>query len=558
MRGDTMVDVSYSKGSWMADGNVSFGATAAATMADTIAQAATRSLINGTNFGDNVIASLPSALGNLAGRALAGGVKTAFDGKSGGTSSSERARSAARNGSGGTIDTNSFAATGTGNTGTMGQTMGQKMADIMVRIGSDAQVTKSAGQTRRGDEGLTLKTGRRMSDVRARAQVIFGEETTDAVAPQPSLSGSFYSGKSDPNAPIMNYFGLYPDNPAAALETLASTWYFENAKVDGIRKILADDQGIPLLKPGGRDIIIDDIKSHSPDWESFMKSRDMIAAGIPGVSTEYFRQAGLDIVSAMDGRFLTAFTPSSNSIFASTFSMSGQDRNSSAPGSMLYKNWDGNRAAPSLMDLVSVRPKLPREQWAVTKWWGTEVPGTRRYYPSEMEMARPEYAWGTNDIGYLSNERMTKGELLMGGMEILAVIPITRGTKLIKVGDELSNISKLSKVGGAAAKGTVPEIIQLSKARFGHTFTRHGEDATEFLTNRAAGSGIPQGQFLDNQAAARFIQDNLARTRNGAVSLPVPEGFPARVIMPDGSFAAPSTIRLVPSGKGVKSAYPEL
>ena len=102
-------------------------------------------------------------------------------------------------------------------------------------------------------------------------------------------------------------------------------------------------------------------------------------------------------------------------------------------------------------------------------------------------------------------------------------------------------------------KGT----IQLSKARFGHTFTRHGEDATEFLINRARGSGQAQGQFLDNQAAARFIQDNLDKIGNGAVSLPLPKNFPARIINPDGTFSVPSTIRLVPGGKGVKTAFPE-
>ena len=100
----------------------------------------------------------------------------------------------------------------------------------------------------------------------------------------------------------------------------------------------------------------------------------------------------------------------------------------------------------------------------------------------------------------------------------------------------------------------MPEIIQISKARFGHTFTTHGQDATEFLTKRAAGSGMPQGQFLDDQVAARFIQDNLGKLGNGPVSLPVPQGFPARVIMPDGSFVSPNTIRLVPGGKGVKTA----
>ena len=116
--------------------------------------------------------------------------------------------------------------------------------------------------------------------------------------------------------------------------------------------------------------------------------------------------------------------------------------------------------------------------------------------------------------------------------------------------------SKLT-AGSKAVTSVSNSAIVLSKSKFGHTFKRHGEEATEFLRNRAEGSGKAQGQFLDNQAAARFIQDNLEKLNNGAVSLPVPKNFPARIINPDGTFAAPSTIRLVPGGKGVKTAFPE-
>ena len=99
--------------------------------------------------------------------------------------------------------------------------------------------------------------------------------------------------------------------------------------------------------------------------------------------------------------------------------------------------------------------------------------------------------------------------------------------------------------------------IVLSKAVFGHTFERHGQNSTEFLLNRARGAGIPQGQFLDDRAAARFIKENIDKTKSGAVSIAVPKGLMVRVINPDGSFSPASSIRLVPGGKGVKSAYPE-
>ncbi|MHA7831414.1 MAG: fibronectin type III domain-containing protein [Flagellimonas sp.] len=103
----------------------------------------------------------------------------------------------------------------------------------------------------------------------------------------------------------------------------------------------------------------------------------------------------------------------------------------------------------------------------------------------------------------------------------------------------------------------VPRIpIQLTKRTFGHTFTIHGEDMTNFLINRAKGSGLPQGQFLDNQKAAQFILDNIKKTANGAIDIPIPKGFPARVIMPSGKFKTPTHIKLVPGGGGVKTAFP--
>ena len=109
----------------------------------------------------------------------------------------------------------------------------------------------------------------------------------------------------------------------------------------------------------------------------------------------------------------------------------------------------------------------------------------------------------------------------------------------------------------AGSKALSSSKILLSKAKFGHTFSRHGSESTEFLSQRAAATGMPQGQFLDDQVAARFILDNIDQAKNGAISVPVPSGFPERIIHADGSYSTPSTIRLVPGGKGVKTAYPE-
>ncbi len=135
----------------------------------------------------------------------------------------------------------------------------------------------------------------------------------------------------------------------------------------------------------------------------------------------------------------------------------------------------------------------------------------------------------------------------------MAVPFLPAGFGIIKNADSTVDAIRAADKVGDGANGS----MHLSKAVFGHTFTKHGQDATEFLMSRAKGSGKPQGQFLDDQAAARLIQDNLNKLGNGPISIPVPEGFRARIVNPDGSFSFPRSIRLVPGGKGVKTAYPE-
>jgi hypothetical protein len=130
-----------------------------------------------------------------------------------------------------------------------------------------------------------------------------------------------------------------------------------------------------------------------------------------------------------------------------------------------------------------------------------------------------------------------------------------RSESTTAAGVETSTASE-SKIVNANTEPQAQAIL-LSGTRFGHTFDEHEQDATKFLTNRARAMGEPNGQFLDDQAAARFIQDNLDKAKGGAVSLPIPTGFPARVINPDGSFSPARTIRLVPNRNGVKTAYPE-
>ncbi len=136
----------------------------------------------------------------------------------------------------------------------------------------------------------------------------------------------------------------------------------------------------------------------------------------------------------------------------------------------------------------------------------------------------------------------------------LAAIVLTKGKKK----PSASTISKTQNL-IRRLKGVNPraiKLIPLTKSIFGHTFVKHGESSTFFLVNRAMSTGKHQGQFLNNQKAAQFILDNVKKTSHGAVDIPIPNSFPARVITPGGTFKNATHIRLVPGGKGVKTAYP--
>ena len=95
----------------------------------------------------------------------------------------------------------------------------------------------------------------------------------------------------------------------------------------------------------------------------------------------------------------------------------------------------------------------------------------------------------------------------------------------------------------------------MSRKRIGHTFSKHGSHNTKQLLMQAKNSGLMQGQWVDDVAAESFIARNLDKTKNGAVTLELPKGL-GRVVNPDGTFSPATHARLVPSGSGVKTAYP--
>ncbi|MGC1469364.1 MAG: hypothetical protein WA793_08280, partial [Sphingorhabdus sp.] len=194
-----------------ADGSLntpaSFGNMAASTMADTIAQAATRSILKGNSFGDNLIASLPSALGNLAGRALAGGLKGAFDG--GGQSEG-----------------------GSANQLAVEQTEGNRYAELAKLD----PITQGAVQAEMGEEMITV-TGSRPADRG------FGLIAGDQYASSMLAGINRYNLKNriikDLDAQQRAPLALAGDNPPATAE-LSPSGYKDNPLIDGVPTTIAD------------------------------------------------------------------------------------------------------------------------------------------------------------------------------------------------------------------------------------------------------------------------------------------------------------------------------
>jgi len=90
---------------------------------------------------------------------------------------------------------------------------------------------------------------------------------------------------------------------------------------------------------------------------------------------------------------------------------------------------------------------------------------------------------------------------------------------------------------------------------FRHTFLKHGQGAknTQSLKDTAQRKGQPQGQWLDNEAAAKLL--NGFKNIRGPASMKIPEGM-GQVMMPDGSILPTTRATMVPQPFGFVSAYP--
>ena len=121
-----------------------------------------------------------------------------------------------------------------------------------------------------------------------------------------------------------------------------------------------------------------------------------------------------------------------------------------------------------------------------------------------------------------------------------------------------ANIPRAALPDGTNPAATGLNWNSASRPTFGHTFSEHGASrSTESLTDRARGTGNPQGQWLDDQAAANHLRVNYDATP-GAREIAIANGI-GQVIRPDGTVVAATRARVVVGPNGtIRSAFPIL
>ncbi|WP_229685000.1 polymorphic toxin-type HINT domain-containing protein, partial [Deinococcus roseus] len=94
-----------------------------------------------------------------------------------------------------------------------------------------------------------------------------------------------------------------------------------------------------------------------------------------------------------------------------------------------------------------------------------------------------------------------------------------------------------------------------STPQFGHTFSTHGAGTknTKSLIDRARGTGNDQGQWLDNEAASKYL-GGLGEIKE-VITVEIPRGL-GQVIKPNGEIVTATHALIVPSKTGIKTAYP--
>jgi hypothetical protein len=136
--------------------------------------------------------------------------------------------------------------------------------------------------------------------------------------------------------------------------------------------------------------------------------------------------------------------------------------------------------------------------------------------------------------------------------------------KANEASDDLLRLQSQLDQGGSAGAARLDDPAfkinwsSTSKPTFGHTFETHGSGPRNLrgLQGRAAGTGDPQGQWIDDDAAANFLSAERDYIQ-GPVTVPIPPGL-GQVIMPNGTIVPATRAILIPKAIGYRSAYPVL
>jgi RHS repeat-associated protein len=126
---------------------------------------------------------------------------------------------------------------------------------------------------------------------------------------------------------------------------------------------------------------------------------------------------------------------------------------------------------------------------------------------------------------------------------------------------QIDAITRRMLAGEAQMRGVSAELkirnwSWKSEPTWGHSFKEHGAGPKQrrALTGRAAGTSTPQGQWLNNDAAAKFLRP-FGGVNGPATILKIPMGL-GQVIRPDGTIVQASKAFIKPSAGGFVTAFP--
>ncbi|MGW3346310.1 RHS repeat domain-containing protein [Nonomuraea rubra] len=123
---------------------------------------------------------------------------------------------------------------------------------------------------------------------------------------------------------------------------------------------------------------------------------------------------------------------------------------------------------------------------------------------------------------------------------------------------------KAAKELGKAIEEAAEAVINLTAVNwkwnsvktFGHTFSDHGKSVAQ-LADRARKKGKPQGRWIDNEAAAAFLESVWVEGAGSRV-VEIPAGL-GQMVFEDGETRMATRARLVPSKNGLyRTAFPIL